>query len=444
MSVFRPLRVLHLPLEAPPRIDREEGRGVYAVFWHGAEPLGHAILDEADLPMPAGVVLERALQAVAPTLRDRLTSDATSGPTDAEARAAALLTPGPVLADGEPLPRGLGARGPSVSVVVCTRDRPGPLAACLEALAGLAPAPDEILVVDNAPSTPASREVVVGWPGVRYVCEPRPGLDHARNRGALEATSDVVAYTDDDVEPHPAWIEGLRRGFSYPDVDAVTGLVFPRSLETEAQWRFEAHWGFHRGYLPKTYGPAFFERTKGRGAPVWEIGAGANMAFRRAVFSEVGLFDERLDVGAAGCSGDSEYWYRLLAAGRTCRYEPTAVVHHEHRRTADALRRQLRAYMRGHTAALLVQYERTGHVGNLRRLLLSLPRYYGRRSVRGLLSGFRGRERTLGAELAGAVAGVGYYVRHRRGASTARAAGYRVEPSSASGEALQRASSPTP
>ncbi|WP_420456533.1 glycosyltransferase family 2 protein [Rubrivirga sp.] len=411
MTPPAPLRVLHLPLVAPPAISASGRGGAYAVFWHGDVPLGHDVLHDDALPLPASAVQERALQVSADAVLAHLHGD---GAPDGVADGLRSLPPGVPLLDQVERAMARVPAGPTVTVVVCTRDRPGPLATCLEALARLDPAPDEVVVVDNAPTSSATRDVVEAAGTARYVREPTPGLDHARNRGAREATSDVVAYTDDDVAPHPSWIRGLRRGFADAGVDAVTGLVLPAELETESQWTFEREWGFNRGYRPRLYGPAYFARTVGQGAPVWEIGAGANMAFRRSVFDRVGLFDERLDVGAAGCSGDSEFWYRLLAAGRTCRYEPTAVVHHTHRRTDPELHRQIRAYMRGHTAALLVQHERTGHRGNLHRLGVQLPRYFGRRAVRGLVRGFRGREQTLRTEVAGAVAGVAYYLRHRR------------------------------
>ena len=90
------------------------------------------------------------------------------------------------------------------------------------------------------------------------------------------------------------------------------------------------------------------------------------------LIEQVGGFDERLDVGAAGCSGDSEMWYRIMASGGTCRYEPTAVVFHRHRRDLESFKQQIFSYMRGHVAALLIQFEKTGHWGNLRRLFLAL------------------------------------------------------------------------
>jgi glycosyltransferase involved in cell wall biosynthesis len=300
-----------------------------------------------------------------------------------------------------------------VSVVICTRNRPGELARCLASLPSQTRVPDQILVVDNGSQGDETRQAALAA-GVDYVREDRPGLDIARNTGATRASGDIVAYTDDDVELHPRWLERLVDAFDQEHVWAVTGLVLPAELETEAQYVFEREWGFGRGFTRKDHGPAFYQANRRRGCPVWEIGAGANMAFRRWVFDGIGLFDERLDVGAAGCSGDSEFWYRVLYHGGTCRYEPTAVVFHHHRQTYDALAKQIRAYMSGHTAALLVQYERTGDLGNLRRLVLTLPRRYVGQFKRRLIRGPDHTTCLLNEQIAGCAAGVLYYLRAPR------------------------------
>jgi GT2 family glycosyltransferase len=145
------------------------------------------------------------------------------------------------------------------------------------------------------------------------------------------------------------------------------------------------------------------------------IGAGANMAFRRPVFDQLGFFDERLGAGAAGCSEDSEFWYRMLDAGLSIRYEPLAVVQHFHRIDEEGFSNQMEAYMRGHVFALLVQYEKTRHSGNLRRLFLSLPRYYWG-VARGRLAG--GERGTLRAEIRGCLSGLFGYLKSKLSAST--------------------------
>ena len=108
-------------------------------------------------------------------------------------------------------------------------------------------------------------------------------------------------------------------------------------------------------------------------------------------------------------------WYRLLAAGYECHYDPAVVVHHYHRASLADLRYQLRMYTRGHVTALLAQWQRHGDWGNIRRVLLAMPAYYARLLVRDTLQGFRGPGSMLPPQASGAVAGIGYYFSHRGG-----------------------------
>ncbi|RYZ27463.1 MAG: glycosyltransferase family 2 protein [Chitinophagaceae bacterium] len=85
-----------------------------------------------------------------------------------------------------------------VSVVVCTRNRAVHLKKCLRALMNQSCVPQEILVVDNAPSDESTLLAVKEFDGIRYIRELKPGLDFARNTGARNATMQVVAYADDD------------------------------------------------------------------------------------------------------------------------------------------------------------------------------------------------------------------------------------------------------
>jgi cellulose synthase/poly-beta-1,6-N-acetylglucosamine synthase-like glycosyltransferase len=82
-------------------------------------------------------------------------------------------------------------------------------------------------------------QLVAQMPDIRYVQEPRPGLSVARNTGIRQSKGDIIAFTDDDVTVHPNWIARLQQSFPDPQVMAVTGLVLPAELETEAQFIFE-------------------------------------------------------------------------------------------------------------------------------------------------------------------------------------------------------------
>jgi GT2 family glycosyltransferase len=282
---------------------------------------------------------------------------------------------------------------------------------CLESLAAQASPPGEVVVVDNSADGNA-RAVCDGREHVSYVHEPRPGLSIARNAGVAAARGEFVAFTDDDVELHDRWTREIVQAFGDLAVDAVTGLVLPACLDTAAQRAFQLHLGgFTSRYTPLVFDVAFLDETRHMGPQVWRIGAGANMAFRRSTLIRVGGFDERLGAGAAGCSEDSEYWYRILAAGGTCLYEPRAVVFHHHRADWPGLRRQYRAYMKGHVAALVAQSDRHGNRGDLRRIFRQLPAYFVRTAASSVQTLAGWRLRLLAEEIAGWVLGLQYLLR---------------------------------
>lgn len=345
--------------------------------------------------MPVGQVVDRGARGV---------------PIDVARHWATLESTPPALRARHP---GSGEGHLDVSLVICTRDRPGELARCLASLDAQTLVPREVIVVDNASRDARTRDVARAA-GVIYVREDRPGLDIARNTGVRTARGAIIAFTDDDVRLHPRWLERLAGALADGAAMAATGLVLPAELETEAQQIFERHWSFARGFNPIEFGADFFAADTSTGSEVWKIGAGASMAFTRVAFDRAGLFDERLDVGAAGCSGDSEFWHRILSRGGICRYEPAAVAFHYHRRDLAGLGSQIYHYMKGHSAALLVQYERSRNRGNLWRAFNFLPRYYLDRGWKRLRYGARPENRFLGREVSGFLAGIGYYLRHAR------------------------------
>ncbi|MEX2234085.1 MAG: glycosyltransferase [Cyclobacteriaceae bacterium] len=382
----------------------------YCVFWYKSIPLGEAYFF-FKLPITPRQFWEQCIKAISPAL------------CQYAFRRGIVTEPVPVL-EPDPVqirkvceqvldevhPRDL-TQSCDVSVVICTRNRAHYLKNCLERLQYQYCKPAEIIVVDNASLTEDTRQVAEAFQ-VRYIREDIPGLDVARNTGARAAKGSVVAYTDDDTQPDRYWIYRISETFRNPAIAAMTGLVIAASLETEAEVIFERFWPFNRGYLQKIFDDNFFRAYLHNGPPVWEIGAGANMAFRKDIFEEVGYFDERLDVGAAGCSGDSELWYRALACGFNIQYNPLAVVYHSHRDSIPGLQKQLYSYMRGFTVAILIQYQRFGHRGNLQHLFKVLPPYYLSLLKKGFPR-YHFQYKTLFSELRGILSGIIYYLRHR-------------------------------
>jgi glycosyltransferase involved in cell wall biosynthesis len=224
------------------------------------------------------------------------------------------------------------------------------------------------VVVDNAPRDDATQRLVAGLP-VRYVREPRPGLDWARNAGIREARHGILAFTDDDVQVDEGWLRAIAGAFADSETMLVTGLIAPAELETAAQLTFEyGYGGMDKGVEPRwrvARSPGDLPAMLGS----HHLGAGANMAFRREVFDRLGLFDTALDVGTpARGGGDLDMFYRVLASGGVARYEPKALVWHTHRRDFRALRRQLRDNGRSFGVYLLTRWHDTRRHGTgLRR-----------------------------------------------------------------------------
>lgn len=246
---------------------------------------------------------------------------------------------GPTSLHPKPLPR--------CTIAICTRERPADLRNALTAIACLPDDGQEVLVVDNCPTTEETRAVVAAFPGVRYVREDERGLNSARNRALRDATHPVVVFTDDDAVPDSGWLRALAAHFARPLVGCVTGLTLPLELETPAQEWFERFGGFGRGFWRRVF------ETPGHppliGGP---IGAGVNMAVRRDTAAAVGAFDPALDAGTPTHSGgDHEMFGRLLTAGYQIVYEPEALSWHRHRRDFAALQATLGGYATGTYAA---------------------------------------------------------------------------------------------
>jgi GT2 family glycosyltransferase len=240
---------------------------------------------------------------------------------------------------------------------VATRERPDSLSRCLVSLLALDYPDHEIVVVDNAPQTSATRDLLDGkqFHGrVKYVREDRRGLAAAHNRGLAEAGGEFLAFTDDDVTVDRLWLLELVRGFVMAErVACVTGLIVPAVLDTPAQLIAEQLWGFGKGFSVRA-----FDQTSDGGDPLYPytagtFGSGANMAFDTRVLRALGGFDAATGAGTLARGGDDlSGFLSVISAGHRLVYNPAAFVRHAHHADREALRRQAYGYGVGLTAYL--------------------------------------------------------------------------------------------
>ncbi len=263
--------------------------------------------------------------------------------------------------DGEPAflarRREVLADAPPITVVICTRERPGALARCLDSLLAQNYPSFKVLVVDNAPVTEATAEVVGSAARrgpVTYLKEPKAGLSFARNAAVAAAPGEILAWIDDDEYADENWLAEVARALAdHPEADVVSGVIVPAELETQAQLWFEQFGGHSkgRGFTPDVFSPA----TAHRQSPLYPLppfGTGANMTFRPGVIERIGGFDTALGAGTPAMgSEDTLAFTQVLVTGGTIVYQPTAVTHHYHRRDFEGLHKQMVGYGAGLTAA---------------------------------------------------------------------------------------------
>jgi GT2 family glycosyltransferase len=200
---------------------------------------------------------------------------------------------------------------PRIAAVVPTFERPPLLARVLARLAAqtLEPLLFEVIVVDDAsqPGLASANEAIVErlrvqFPdfAVRYLQQPvNAGPAAARNRGWHEARAPVIAFTDDDTEPSPRWLEeGLR---AIERLDAVAGSIV----------------------VPLDDDPSDYERDAARLSEAEFVTA--NCFVRRTALEAVGGFDERY---RAAWREDADLQFSLEQHQMRMGLAPRAVVWH--------------------------------------------------------------------------------------------------------------------
>lgn len=241
----------------------------------------------------------------------------------------------------------------SVTVSVCTRNRPDQLRECLKGLALMKPTADEVLVVDNTSGDGEAEQLAREF-GARYVVQPKPGLSRARNLAMAESSSEVVAFLDDDAVPDEKWLGMLLQPFADPQVSTVTGSVVtpdapppeqksPRTLSSRDRFWFVA-------------------------ACFGGLGMGSNMALRKSACKGLTIFDVRLGRGAPFQIAEENHAFaRLLSLGHTAVHVPAAVVRHPpfHRASVEQEARNSVTYW------LLLFTQFPGHRMDLLRFLFS-------------------------------------------------------------------------
>ena len=227
------------------------------------------------------------------------------------------------------------------SVIMCTRNRGDRLAAALDAINRTQFDDEwEFILVDNG-STDGTQAAAGAFAArtriknFRCVDEAAPGLSRARNRGVQESRGALVAFTDDDCYAEPDWLRELTAPFEFEKIGFCGGKIM---LFDSTDAAVTISWSD----TPRTYPPNGFVNAG-------DI-QGANMAFRREVLEQIGLFDPAFGAGAAYAAEDLDALWAASREGWHGIYWPKAIVYHHHGRKDADIESLMRGYMFGRGA----------------------------------------------------------------------------------------------
>lgn len=207
----------------------------------------------------------------------------------------------------------------------------------------------EYLIVDNASRDRTFahlQDAVAPFAAAGLTLHPLQAIEiqssyAARNVGILAAQGSILAFTDADCRPEPQWLSEVVAGFQGAGVATPVGDDRPRPRV-----------GMVAGEICALLGSSLLERYAEReetlsqkhtlAHPFYPYGQTANLAVRREVLTEIGLFRPYLTTG-----GDADLCWRMhqetdwaIAAA------PQAIVRHRHRVTWAELGSQWRRYGR--------------------------------------------------------------------------------------------------
>lgn len=157
---------------------------------------------------------------------------------------------------------------------------------------------------------------------ISFVHSDQKNLSNARNVAMRAAKGDIIAFTDDDCEVAPDWVEVLIEAYTaHPEIGYLGGeVVAPKSTRP---WQISTCPSAH--VVDATYLPS----RDGELAPDGFYMIGANFSVRREVADRVGAFDPVLGAGARfACCEDQDFGFRAAALDTGFMTTKRLVVNH--------------------------------------------------------------------------------------------------------------------
>lgn len=230
---------------------------------------------------------------------------------------------------------------PRLSVVIPTLGRPIVIRTLESLLATRIFGEIEVIVVGVVPDGPVLNQLhnlVAGHPGLRHLplSFEKGDSSEKKNAGFRQSRADIVAFIDDDVVVETDWPERILEPFADASVGLASGpSLIPDDVSFMARLAGVALASKAAGYVSERYlaGDAGPRQVK------WSRLIGCNMAYRRPVLEEVGLFDPVFWPGEEMIAA-----YRATARGHRLVFHPGARLYHYPRRSFARFWKQIHGY----------------------------------------------------------------------------------------------------
>ncbi len=201
----------------------------------------------------------------------------------------------------------------SLSLCICTRNRPDDLRRCLQAIADGVLIPDQVIVSDDGDTDKTVEEVAAAFSFVQYQRGPRIGLGANRNACIALVTSCYVSFIDDDVIIPTTFVAQIReiceKHSALQPLPILTGVEYKHTSTGVA--RVEPgnadFWGFQRVPPNGNYCAVVI-----------------NAAIFPASLFDSALFDSQLRYG----SEEIDMARHAISLGYTILFEPELYVDH--------------------------------------------------------------------------------------------------------------------
>lgn len=207
---------------------------------------------------------------------------------------------------------------PNVSVIVPVYNAQNSIKECVDSILSL-DYPNEKLefIFVNNSSTDNTQGLLEEYNGrIRILYERKKGPAAARNKGILNSTGEIIAFTDSDCTVDKNWLKNIVNPLRDERIGIVGGKILSKRPCNKIEEFGELIHDHYRAI--NVYKPPYAITM--------------NWASRRSVLMDVGLFDESF----TRCE-DVDLSHKIMQADYRLLYEPDAIIYHSNEKTISGL-----------------------------------------------------------------------------------------------------------